>query len=127
MRPALVIVFACTLVACMEISNSRKSDEVAQTSTAAASIRAVQADSSLNLLRNKEVLPNQEIAIAVAEPILFHIYGKALIIDERPYNAVRSGDHWVIEGHIDDGMLGGVFEIILSAKDARVIKISHGR
>ncbi len=126
MRLLLVFSLTCLLIACNDQSSAPVVDQDAQ-ANAAASIQEVQADPRLNLLRNEEVLPNEEVAIAVAEPILFHIYGKGLIIDERPYTAVRSGDHWVIEGHLDDGMLGGVFEIILSAKDARVIKISHGR
>ena len=114
------------LVACNDRPSSTI-EELNARANAAASLSEVQADPSLNLLRNEELLPNEEIAIAVAEPILFNIYGQALIIDERPYTAVRSGDHWVIMGHLEDEMNGGVFEIILSAKDARVIKVSHGK
>jgi hypothetical protein len=115
------------LVACSAPSSSPEDDQDAQANAAAAAINDVRTDTSLGLLRNEELLPNEEVAIAVAEPILFNIYGKERIMEERPYKTIRSGEHWVIEGHLDDDMLGGVFEIILSSKDGRVMKISHGK
>ncbi len=127
MRVPIISALTCMLVACNAPSSSPEDDQDTLANAAAASIQEVQADPSLDLLRNEELLPNEEVAIAVAEPILFHIYGKEQIMEERPYKTIRSGEHWVIEGHLDDDMLGGVFEIILSAKDARVIKISHGK
>jgi len=115
------------LVACSAPSSSLEDDQDVLSNTATASIKDVQTDTSLDLLQNEELLPNEEVAIAVAEPILFHIYGKEQILAQRPYKTIRSGEHWVIEGHLDDDMLGGVFEIILSSKDGRVMKLSHGK
>jgi hypothetical protein len=88
-----------------------------------------------NSLRNKitkqilvdKIVPDKETAVAVAESILFRIYGKAQIIGEKPYNVDLVNDYWILSGTLPEGYLGGTFLIILSAKDGRVIKLTHGK
>jgi hypothetical protein len=66
-------------------------------------------------------------AIKTVEPILFRKYGKEKILDERPYQAFRVDNYWLIKGSFphDPGMKGGTFEIIIDSRDARVIRVLH--
>lgn len=74
-----------------------------------------------------KVIPDEATAIAVAEPILFKIYGRDQIIGEKPYTISSVDGYWMLSGSLAKGYLGGVFFIILSAKDGRVIKLTHGK
>jgi hypothetical protein len=73
------------------------------------------------------LIKDKETAIAVAEPILFKIYGKKNIIDERPYECYLINRYWYISGTLPKGWVGGVFEIIINSKDGKVIKLIHGK
>jgi len=73
------------------------------------------------------LIKDKETAIAVAEPILFKIYGKKNIIDEKPYECYLIDGYWYMSGTLRKGWKGGVFEIIISSKDGRVIKLIHGK
>lgn len=73
------------------------------------------------------IIKDSSTAVAVAEPILFGIYGKANIIKERPYKIHHAGGYWMLEGTLPSGMHGGTFSIILSDKNAQVIEIIHGK
>jgi hypothetical protein len=76
---------------------------------------------------HKLLLPTQATAVCVAEPILFGIYGKRNIVKERPYEVYFLGDFWYIAGTLPKGYRGGTFEIIINAKDSRVVFLAHGR
>ena len=71
------------------------------------------------------IIKSKETAIAIAEPILFDIYGKDNIIGERPYKVALTNGYWFMEGTLPEGMLGGCFELVITAKDARVIFLDH--
>jgi len=73
------------------------------------------------------LLPTQATAVCVAEPILFGLYGKRNITRERPYEVYLVDGSWYIAGTLPKGYRGGVFEIIISAKDSKVIFLAHGR
>lgn len=77
--------------------------------------------------QNKFVITTSEAAIKVAEPILFEVYGKEEVLDERPYKVYKADDYWLIEGSLPKLYDGGAFEIILDARDARVMSIVHYR
>lgn len=80
-----------------------------------------------NYIDLKNVIIKDSItAIAVAEPILFGIYGKEDIIDEKPYKIFHIDTYWILEGTLHDDM-GGVFLIIIDERDARIIKLIHGK
>ncbi len=66
-------------------------------------------------------------AINMAEPILFSVYGKNNIIQERPYEIYDIDHYWVIGGTLPDGMYGGTFLIIIDAFDGRVIQLVHSK
>jgi NTF2 fold immunity protein of polymorphic toxin system component len=76
------------------------------------------------------VVGDKETAIAVAEPILFKIYGKDHILGEKPYLIELVDGYWLISGLLPKAkpgqlIFGDTFFIILSAKDGRVIKLVH--
>jgi hypothetical protein len=73
------------------------------------------------------VIKDSITAVAVAEAILFNIYGKQEIIYERPYEIYLISNHWVLMGTLPKGSDGGTFLIILDAKDSRVLKMTHGK
>jgi len=76
-------------------------------------------------------------AINEAENILFKVYGKSKIVNERPYNIVLIDNKiWLISGSLNKSFMesifysnipkcGGSFEIRLDAKKGKVIKIAH--
>ncbi len=67
-------------------------------------------------------------AIDAAESLLFKIYGKDQIINERPYNIYFIDDYWILSGSMPDKYsFGGVFLIVFSSKNGRVIKLTHGK
>src|SRR5437762_11415059 len=63
------------------------------------------------------LIKDKQTAISVAEPILFKIYGKQNIVSERPYECYLVDGYWYISGTLPKGWVGGVFEIIIGAKD----------
>lgn len=73
------------------------------------------------------LLPTKEIAVAVAEPVLFNIYGKQHIVRERPYEAYLINGYWYISGTLAEGYRGGTFEIIMEANNGRVVHLTHYR
>lgn len=84
------------------------------------------------------LIPDEITAIKIAEAILFSYYGEGRIKQERPYVIKLVDNTWVITGTLNKGIsekfilfgipkLGGVFEIKISAKDGKVINITHGK
>lgn len=71
------------------------------------------------------LIKNSSTAIAMAEPLLFDIYGKNQIITERPYEVYLIDGYWYLSGTIPKGWKGGGFEIIISAKDGKIIRLIH--
>ena len=73
------------------------------------------------------LINDRETAIATVEPILFKIYGKKSIINEKPYECYLINGYWYISGTLPKGWKGGVFEIIINSRDGRVIRLIHGK
>jgi len=74
------------------------------------------------------ILKDSTTAIEVAEVILFNIYGKKNIIKQRPYTILPVQDkYWVMEGSLPKNTKGGVFFIILDARNSKVLKVKHGK
>ncbi|WP_158963816.1 YbbC/YhhH family protein [Myroides fluvii] len=66
------------------------------------------------------------IAVQIAELILFNIYKKELIIKQRPYNVFfKNNSVWCIEGSLSDDMEGGVFYIEIRKSDGAILKVLH--
>lgn len=88
------------------------------------------ADTTLhNAAKNTEqlLIARKDVAISVAEPYLFSIYGKDAMLGEKPYEAYLIDNYWVVMGTLPEGMLGGTFMIILDATNGKVLRITHGK
>jgi hypothetical protein len=72
------------------------------------------------------LIKDKETAIDIAEMFLFKLYGKATITSERPYECYIVDGYWFLRGTLPKNFTGDVFEVIMSAKDGRIFKISHG-
>jgi len=91
-----------------------------------------------NALKNNKIVPESEInytakpipdsksAVNIAEKILFEVYGKEEIKEQRPYNVVFQDDYWIINGTQAKPAIGGVFLIIINSKDGKIIELIHG-
>ena len=80
-----------------------------------------------NLFYNKTIIKDKETAVGVAEQILFSIYGKAEIVDQRPYEVYSINNHWVISGTLPTDKLGGTFLIIINSVTGQIVKLTHGK
>jgi NTF2 fold immunity protein len=66
-------------------------------------------------------------ATAIAEAVLFGIYGTDNIKKQKPYEIYHLDNYWLLSGTLPSGLNVGTFLIIMDAKDARIIKMSHGK
>lgn len=73
------------------------------------------------------IIKDSVIAISIAEPILFSIYGKDNIIRQRPYEVYFINNHWIISGTLPKNSDGGTFLIIMDARDNKILRITHGK
>ena len=81
-----------------------------------------------NVVDNKDLIVKESnTAIKIAEAILFEIYGKENIESQKPFKEYLIKNYWVISGTLPEGSLGGTFLIIIDAKNAQVLKITHGK
>ena len=71
------------------------------------------------------MVKNSVTAVAIAEPLLFEVFGKQQVLSEKPYEVYLIDGYWYISGTIPTGYKGGGFEIIFSAKNGQVIRLTH--
>ena len=81
---------------------------------------------NVDKLPSDSLISDKETVISIAELLLFKFYGKALITGERPYETYLIDGYWFLRGTLPKNTTGDVFEMIVSAKDGRVIKMTHG-
>lgn len=78
---------------------------------------------------SKGFVPDAATAIAIARAVLIPIYGAKLVESEEPLKAERLGDIWLVRGTLpcgkDNVCLGGSAELQLSAKDGRILHVTH--
>jgi len=79
-----------------------------------------------NKLPSDTLIKDKETAISMAEFVLFKSYGKATITTERPYECYLIDGYWFLRGTLPKSYTADVFELIMSAKDGRIIKMTHG-
>lgn len=84
-------------------------------------------DTTSNLLRGEVLINDKLQLISIAEPILFNIYGRELILEERPYEIYLFGDYWIMLGTLKGDTMGGTFSFAINRKTCEVIGISHGK
>ncbi|MEZ7924850.1 MAG: NTF2 fold immunity protein [Flavobacteriales bacterium] len=73
------------------------------------------------------LIPKKENAINYAENILFELYGKENIINEKPYQIHLINDYWIMTGTLPKGMRGGVFELVFDSWNGKVLILEHGK
>lgn len=79
-----------------------------------------------NIYKEEGYVPNAEMAVSIAETILFNIYTKESIINQRPYNVyLQDNAIWCIEGVLPQNLEGGVFYIEISKDNGAVLKRLH--
>ena len=72
------------------------------------------------------LVSDQKMAIAIAEAVLFNVYGEKAIRGQRPYIVKHVRDKWIIDGAPPPrGMAGGSFHIVISQRDGRVLEVTH--
>ena len=78
-------------------------------------------------LKDKVLIENQQELISFAEPILFKVFGKDLIISERPYKISLIDNYWYMTGSMNskEVCVGGTFVIIVNRKTCEVKFIIH--
>ena len=72
------------------------------------------------------LIRDKETVISIAEIMLFKSYGKATITTERPYECYLIEGYWFLRGTLPKSYTTEVFEMIISAKDGKIIKMTHG-
>lgn len=79
-----------------------------------------------NALNEITIIPDKETAIEIAEKILFKVYGKENIEEQKPYEIYLIDGYWIMFGtlHYD---VGGTFLIVMDSKNGEVINIGHGK
>jgi len=85
-------------------------------------------DKENNLLESYGLIVSDSLmAIKIAEPILFKIYGEKNIVFQKPYKSYLINNYWVILGSLPKNFLGGTFSIIIDARNARILWIMHDK
>ena len=122
MKKIILLLSVILLISCKEVLHSKSGIEVAKKELE----RALKDTTKLAILDKNELLIKEEkTAINVAEPILFEIYGKSKIQDEKPYEAYLINNYWVVSGTLNRVSFGGTFSIIIDARNSKVIEIIH--
>jgi hypothetical protein len=81
-----------------------------------------------NVIKSKSIIINDSItATTIAESILFGIYGKANILNQKPYEIYHIQHFWLLTGTLPKGSVGGTFLIIMDDRNSQIIKITHGK
>ena len=126
MKLSLIICLAFITVSCAQ-------DKVNRTTLGINNARAElkQALSNVNahnVINNKSVIIKDSItAIAIAEPLLFSIYGRKNIISQRPYDIYQIDNYWVLSGTLPKDSAGGTFLIITDDRNGKVVRVTHGK
>lgn len=79
-------------------------------------------------------VPTAEVAQAMAEVVLFPVYGREAIIAERPLKAVLNGDAWIVSGSVPcdnppPGAVcpGGSAEVRISKTTGQILYMKHSQ
>lgn len=83
---------------------------------------------SLTSYKPKEgFVPTAQVAVTIADVVLSNIYGKDNIDAQKPFSVNLENDIWLIEGHIEQGYLGGVAYMEIRKSNGEILKVIHGK
>lgn len=89
---------------------------------------ALSKKSGHNVINQKNTIIKDSLsAITIAETILFNIYDKTSILEQKPYEIYHINNYWVIFGTLPKDYKGGTFLIILDDRNSEIIRITHGK
>jgi hypothetical protein len=93
-------------------------------------LKRIKEDSITKELKLLTLVKDEKMAITIAEPILFNLYGEKNIKMERPYKICLLNGYWVIIGTFPRvskffQATGGNFEMIINSKNAEIISVCH--
>lgn len=127
MKPLVILLIS--LLPAIGYAQSNKSRIILGKAQAQKRLEETLTDSTLHnaLTQRTEVIADSSTAVAVAEPILFSIYGRKEIREQRPYEIYKIKNYWVISGTLPAGWVGGTFLIITNAHDGKILRITHGK
>jgi len=118
----VLLTFACSKT----IQSSNEKEEKDSLRTFNVSSTPLNYDGINGIDKVEGYVSDANIAVQMAELILFNIYKKELIIEQRPYNVfLKNNSVWCIEGSLSDDMEGGVFYVELRKSDGAVLKVLH--
>lgn len=80
-----------------------------------------------NVIGLKPILTKKEQAIEFAEFVLFGVYEKNNIEEQKPYNIFLINEYWFLSGTLPKGMRGGTFTIIIDSRNFRIVRLTHER
>ena len=83
-------------------------------------------DSAHKAIPVKGLIPNDKVAVAVAEPILSNIYGSDNIASEQPLRATLKNGVWTVTGTLQKRAIGGTAIILIRMQDGQVLHVCHG-
>ena len=79
------------------------------------------------LFNDTKLINDSKTLISVIEPILFKIYGRQNIINQRPYGIYKCNDYWFVIGSLNKGMDGGVFHLGIDSRNCKIVILFHDK
>ena len=120
-----ILILAAVILPLSFFGQNYKNRAVIGEDSAKQTIKNILSDSGYKLSPDT-LIRDKETAISIAEVMLFKAYGKATITTERPYECYLIEGYWFLRGTLPKSYTAEVFEMIISAKDGRIIKMTHG-
>lgn len=74
------------------------------------------------------LVSSEQTAVAIAEAIMFPIYGEECIRMQSPYSVcLINNKYWKVCGNLPAGAIGGTFYIIINKSDGQILYGWHGK
>jgi hypothetical protein len=84
---------------------------------------------SVALAATQPYVPDESVAVKIAEAVAIPIYGEKSVKSEQPFSATLEEGIWNVQGHFKGGphARGGVVEVKLRKSTGEILEITHGR
>jgi hypothetical protein len=89
-----------------------------------------QVSSNGGVVPKQGFVPNESVALAIAEAVLVPVYRKSVVDSERPFKAVLKSNVWTVSGSVQcdpPGSIcpGGAAEVRISKKTGQILFMTH--
>jgi hypothetical protein len=81
--------------------------------------------SDRNPLPSRGIVPDEVIAVKIAEVIFQPIFGAEEVAKYLPYHAKLKDDIWTVYGTLKPGSRGGTPQMTIQKKDGKVMEVWH--